>query len=636
MIAEGFTDPFRYIPHPLVTKAARIVMHKVSRLEECLKKGFEEGKMMGVLVVNVPADVSDFTDWLDEKKRIGFLCAFSGSVAGHGFIEGFVPPIFDLCAPEGYYRLREAEISTLNKRIHDVEESPALAELRAELDEAKGARDDEIGQMKARMAISKREREEIRCELSDPSRLAELVRESQFEKAELHRLKLSLSERISEIQGRLNAMLSEIRELKQHRAALSDELQKWIFEQYIVHDALGGTSTIWDIFTRQGLIPPGGTGDCAAPKLLNHAFINGLEPVAMGEFWYGTSSDTAVRVHGHFYPSCTSKCGPLLDFMMTGLFRKCGLEKLNPSHDKSWAPPVHEATGGLGFSRPPFRNSLKEQHIEVQDNDGAEPVVIYEDDRIAVVVKPAGMPSVPGLDGRVSVLEWLNSDERRSVFDQPVTYEAVHRLDMDTSGIMVFAKNAEAAVNLKRQFEMHTVRKTYMARLAPEACIMDSGFKLHEAVLPLNDGEKGRIEIPLSPDYDERPRQKADTAQGKAALTEYEVVSVNSDGTTDVLFHPITGRTHQLRVHSAHPLGLGRPILGDLLYGGYSIYSGQSAEQEAEQETEKETEKAHDIDSSYITHAYKARRLHLHALSITFRHPSSGEEVCFSSKHHCY
>ncbi len=594
MIAEGFTDPFRYIPHPLVTKAAGIVMHKVSRLEECLRKGFEEGKMMGVLVVNVPADVSDFTDWLDEKKRIGFLCAFSGSVAGHGFIEGFVPPIFDLCAPEGYYRLREAEISTLNKRIHDVEESPALAELRAELDEAKGARDDEIGQMKARMAISKREREEIRCELSDPSRLAELVRESQFEKAELHRLKLSWSERITEIQGRLQETLSEIKELKRQRAVLSDELQKWIFEQYIVHDALGGSSTIWDIFTRQGLIPPGGTGDCAAPKLLNHAFINGLEPVAMGEFWYGKSSDTAVRVHGHFYPSCTSKCGPLLDFMMTGLFRK----------------------------------SLKEQHIEVQGNDGAEPVVIYEDDRIAVVVKPAGMPSVPGLDGRVSVLEWLNSDERRSVFDQPVTYEAVHRLDMDTSGIMVFAKNAEAAVNLKRQFEMHTVRKTYMARLAPEACIMDSGFKLHEAVLPLNDGEKGRIEIPLSPDYDERPRQKADTAQGKAALTEYEVVSVNSDGTTDVLFHPITGRTHQLRVHSAHPLGLGRPILGDLLYGGYSIYSGQSAEQEAEQ--------AHDIDSSYITHAYEARRLHLHALSITFKHPSSGEEVCFSSKHHCY
>ncbi len=609
MIPKGFTDPFRYVPHPLVTKAAGIVMQRISRIEECLREGFEEGKMMGVLIVKVPADFSSFTDWIDEEKRIGFLCAFSGSVSGRGVIDGFVPPIFDLCAPGGYYRSREAEISALNKRILDMKESSLLAELREELNAAEGTRDEEIGLMKARIAISKRERDEVRCELSDPSRLAELVRESQFEKAELHRLKMSWAERIRETRCRLDDVLSEIRELKQHRAALSDKLQKWIFEQYLVHNASGESSTIWDIFAGQGLVPPGGTGDCAAPKLLNHAFINGFEPLAMGEFWYGKSPETAVRVHGHFYPSCTSKCGPLLKFMMTGLFLKSGR---------------------------PFRKSLKEQHLEVQDNDGSEPVVIYEDEWIVVVVKPAVMPSVPGLDGRRSVLEWLNSDERRSIFDQPVTYEAVHRLDMDTSGIMVFAKSAEAAVNLRRQFEMHTVRKTYMARLAPETCITDSGSRQPEAVLPLKDGEKGRIEIPLSPDYDERPRQKADKAHGKAALTEYEVVSVNSDGTSDVLFHPITGRTHQLRVHSAHPLGLGRPILGDLLYGGYSIYSGQSAWQEAEQETEQEAEQANDIDSRCIMHASEARRLHLHAFSITFRHPSSGEELSFSSRVHCY
>ena len=621
MIPKGFTDPFRYVPHPLVTKAAGIVMQRISRIEECLREGFEEGKMMGVLIVKVPADFSSFTDWIDEEKRIGFLCAFSGSVSGRGVIEGFVPPIFDLCAPGGYYRSREAEISALNKRIHDMEESSLLAELREELNAAEGTRDDEIGLLKARMAVSKRERDEARCELSDPSRLAELVRESQFEKAELHRLKVGWNEKISGIREQIQMHADEIETMKNKRSQMSDSLQKWIFRQYVVHNASGEVSTIWDVFAGQGLVPPGGTGDCAAPKILNHAFINGFEPVAMGEFWYGKSPETAVRVHGHFYPSCTSKCGPLLKFMMT-----------NYSHDKSWAPPVHEATGGHGFSRPPFRNSLKEQHHEVQGNDGAEPVVIYEDEWIVVVVKPAGMPSVPGLDGRLSVLEWLNSDERRSIFDQPVTYEAVHRLDMDTSGIMVFAKSAEAAVNLRRQFEMHTVRKTYLARLAPDSRFTDSGSRQPEAVLPLKDGEKGRIEIPLSTDYDERPRQKADKAHGKAALTEYEVVSVNSDGTSDVLFHPITGRTHQLRVHSAHPLGLGRPILGDLLYGGYSIYSGQSAWQEAEQEAEQ----ANDIDSRCIMHASEARRLHLHALCITFRHPASGEELCFSSRVHCY
>ncbi len=599
MIPKGFTDPFRYVPHPLVTKAAGIVMQRISRIEECLREGFEEGKMMGVLIVKVPADFSSFTDWIDEEKRIGFLCAFSGSVSGRGVIDGFVPPIFDLCAPGGYYRSREAEISALNKRILDMKESSLLAELREELNAAEGTRDEEIGLMKARIAISKRERDEVRCELSDPSRLAELVRESQFEKAELHRLKMSWAERIRETRCRLDDVLSEIRELKQHRAALSDKLQKWIFEQYLVHNASGESSTIWDIFAGQGLVPPGGTGDCAAPKLLNHAFINGFEPLAMGEFWYGKSPETAVRVHGHFYPSCTSKCGPLLKFMMTGLFLKSGR---------------------------PFRKSLKEQHLEVQDNDGSEPVVIYEDEWIVVVVKPAVMPSVPGLDGRRSVLEWLNSDERRSIFDQPVTYEAVHRLDMDTSGIMVFAKSAEAAVNLRRQFEMHTVRKTYMARLAPETCITDSGSRQPEAVLPLKDGEKGRIEIPLSPDYDERPRQKADKAHGKAALTEYEVLSVNNDGTADILFHPITGRTHQLRVHSAHPLGLGRPILGDLLYGGYSIHYDLPLVSEAGH--------THGPDSPHASEA--PRRLHLHALSITFRHPASGEELSFSSRVHCY
>ena len=611
MIPKGFTDPFRYVPHPLVTKAAGIVMQRISRIEECLREGFEEGKMMGVLIVKVPADFSSFTDWIDEEKRIGFLCAFSGSVSGRGVIDGFIPPIFDLCAPGGYYRSREAEISALNKRILDMKESSLLAELCEELNAAEGTRDDEIGLMKARIAISKRERDEARCELSDPSRLEALVRESQFEKAELHRLKVGWNEKISGIREQIQMHADEIETMKNKRSQMSDSLQKWIFRQYVVHNASGEVSTIWDVFAGQGLVPPGGTGDCAAPKLLNHAFINGFEPVAMGEFWYGKSPETAVRVHGHFYPSCTSKCGPLLKFMMTGLFLKSG---------------------------PHFRNSLKEQHFGIPGNDigtievpryghdGAEPVVIYEDEWIVVVVKPAVMPSVPGLDGRISVLEWLNSDERRSIFDQPVTYEAVHRLDMDTSGIMVFAKSAEAAVNLRRQFEMHTVRKTYLARLAPDSRFTDCGFRQPETVLPLKDGEKGRIEIPLSPDYDERPRQKADKAHGKAALTEYEVVSVNSDGTSDVLFHPITGRTHQLRVHSAHPFGLGRPILGDLLYGGYSIHYDLSLVSEAGH--------THGPDSPHASEA--PRRLHLHALSITFRHPSSGEELCFSSRVHCY
>jgi tRNA pseudouridine32 synthase/23S rRNA pseudouridine746 synthase len=320
---------------------------------------------------------------------------------------------------------------------------------------------------------------------------------------------------------------------------MSENLQNWIFRQYIVHNASGEKASIAEIFGQLGITPPGGTGECAAPKLLEYAYRNGLKPLAMGEFWYGKASGTAVRVHGHFYPSCTSKCGPLLGYMMNGLT--------------------------LGRSN---------------QSTGIEYNILFDDTDIIVAEKPSGMPSVPGLDGRVSLQELLEQSYGQTI-------HAVHRLDMDTSGVILFAKTPEAGVELRKQFEDHTIRKCYKARLAPATSVH---FSTH-------------ISLPLAADYDERPRQKVDFKQGKPALTEYEIVSENADGTTDVLFHPVTGRTHQLRVHSAHALGLSRPIVGDLLYGGYSI-----------------------SDTDFIP-----RRLHLHALSITFRHPRTGEELTFTS-----
>jgi tRNA pseudouridine32 synthase/23S rRNA pseudouridine746 synthase len=253
----------------------------------------------------------------------------------------------------------------------------------------------------------------------------------------------------------------------------------------------------------------------------------------MGEFWYGKSPETAVRTHGHFYPSCTSKCGPLLGFMLKGL----RIHKEGPQEDQS-------------------------------------PSIIHDDESLIVVEKPAGMPSVPGLDGRQSLQEWLG--------ERYEEIHAVHRLDMDTSGVMLFAKTQAAAIDLRRQFEEHSVCKTYRARLS--ACKST-----------LSKGNMGIIELSLSPDYDERPRQKVDPKHGKPAVTGYEVIEINEDGTIEISFHPVTGRTHQLRVHSAHTLGLGCPIVGDMLYGG-------------------------DIST----------RLHLHAYEIQFRHPSDGKSVCFT------
>lgn len=336
---------------------------------------------------------------------------------------------------------------------------------------------------------------------------------------------------------------AEISAAGQHEAAeMSRELQAWLFDRYRVHNALGEEASIMEIFAGRGLVPPGGTGECAGPKLLEHAFRSGLKPLAMGEFWYGASPSSEVRASGRFYPSCTGKCGPLLSWMMKGL-------DVAPN-------PLDE-----GFS------------------DGTEPQVIYEDESIIVVDKPAGMLSVPGRVKAPSLLEWL-----RERFGE---VHSCHRLDMDTSGLMVFARNAEAKTALELQFAGREVSKTYRARLV--AAPANSGRNMKK-------GAKGTIALPLMTDWDDRPRQMVDKVNGKKAITEYEVTEVLPGGEVEVLFTPLTGRTHQLRVHAAHKEGLGRPIKGDRLYG----------------------------DST-------GGRLWLHAVTLTFRHPSGGGTVTFSS-----
>ena len=528
-----FNDPFRYSPHPLVAGAAEEIMHMLegwSRMEPgCDEYEFErslaEGKMLGVLVVQ------------DKDGKTGHLAGFSGNVNGLSSFDGFVPPIFDLLAPDGHFKQKEAELIELNHLISSLESSDEISAQKALLAEMEADRDRELNEMRAEMALSKIRRDEIRSETHDSTDYEELIRQSQFQKAELRRKKLTWEERINASRTVISSHSERIAALKHDRASRSEELQKWIFNRYIVTNAKGTQASISEIFASQGLTPPGGTGECAAPKLLNHAFKNGLTPVAMGEFWYGRSPETAVRTHGHFYPSCTSKCGPLLGFMLDG----------------------------LSLSRD------TEEYGEIY-----KPEILYDDRYLTVVQKVSGIPSVPGLDGRISLQEVLSNLYGTEI-------HAVHRLDMDTSGVIIYAKDSQSATSLQRQFEERTVEKTYVARLSPQ------GNNRFVTPVTLNEGSSGTISLPLSPDYDERPRQRTDMSQGKPAVTSYKVTGINPDGTTDIVFRPQTGRTHQLRVHSAHILGLGRPIVGDLLYGGAT-----------------------------------ASRLHLHALSISFIHPATG------------
>ncbi|MDO5322337.1 MAG: RluA family pseudouridine synthase [Bacteroidia bacterium] len=390
---QKFTYPFCYIPSEEVRAAAESLVERLGG------SVFSEGKMMGVLITDK-----------------GPLYGFSGLAGGAAVVPGFVPPIFDLTAPDGYFKLREAEISAM----------PGGPE----------------------------------------------------------------------------------------KAAASKELQDWIFTQYRVHNALGQELSIKEIFALRGLVPPGGTGECAAPKLLEYAYRNGLKPIAMGEFWYGASPASEVREQGRFYPSCTGKCGPLLTWMMQGL-------DVEP-------------------------NPLDKEFTALE-----EPEVLYSDDTIIIVNKPAGMLSVPGRTKAVSLLEWLQSR-----FGE---VHSCHRLDMDTSGVMVFARSLEAKICLELQFAGHEVKKTYRARLcAPSGAVGSRD---------LRPGTHGTIALPLSLDYYDRPRQMVDYEHGKQAITEYEVLEALPDGELEVRFTPLTGRTHQLRVHAAHKAGIGRPIKGDRLYG---------------------------------------------------------------------
>ena len=324
----------------------------------------------------------------------------------------------------------------------------------------------------------------------------------------------------------------------------SQQFQRWLFERYVVFNGRGESRSVLDIFADRGLVPPSGTGDCAAPKLLQYAYRNGLRPLSIGEFWYGAPPQKEVRRSGAFYPACTGKCGPLLAYMLQGI----EVEPNPLETDALW-------------------------RLEV-------PVIRFEDETLLVVEKPAGMLSVPGRSQRRSLAGWLASTCGREVYP-------CHRLDMDTSGLMVYAKDVATQSALQQQFENRQVSKGYLARLVPGRPV---------------DPKTGTISLPLSADYYDRPRQRVDPEAGKPAVTGYELLEESPDGTALVRLVPHTGRTHQLRVHCAHERGLGRPIVGDRLYGG--IKAG----------------------------ADLSDRLMLHASFLSFRHPATGGRMTFRSE----
>ena len=498
-IPRRFNNPFYYSPHPLCLKAANEVRSLLAS-DEALFAEARKGKMFGVLVVQSPVG------------EIGFLTAFSGLLFGNNRYEGFVPPVYDMQSPDGYFKQEEARISAINVSIKDLENSNEyLAAVEALMLEKESA-DKALAEMSALFKANKEERRRRRdAGVLSAEEEALLIRQSQFEKAELKRVRRQWDVVIAEKEAIVSLFKDRVKEMAAERRSRSIALQHWLFEQFQVLDANGSRKSLLSIFDeRLSALPPAGAGECAGPKLLHYAYENSYKPLAMAEFWVGESPVGEVRRDGCFYGACKSKCEPILGHMLQGLdVEESALEK-----------------GG--------------------DISGIE--VIYEDDYIVVVNKPSGVLSVPGIVGGMSVQQWLRYEYLHSN-----NLFVAHRLDMATSGILVAAKSMDVYKALQQQFAERGVKKCYTALL--------------EGVPSKSEGV---IELPLAADYMNRPRQKVDYENGKPAVTHYKVLRTgqyNGKECTLVSFVPVTGRTHQLRVHAASNSGLGCPIVGDALYG---------------------------------------------------------------------
>lgn len=537
-LPKKFTYPFYYEPHQLSILAAKELQEELAT-NPVITPFFDKnspdylfsGKMFGVLIVK------------NKAGELGYFTAFSGKLGPLSHLEGFVPAVFDIWDKEGFFIKDGAILTTINNRIEELEADNTYQEAKELL--AKQLKEEEtaISDRKAEVKRLKNERKAARNEqiaiLSDEEFTAfndDLIKQSLRDKHELRVLTTYWQEQIAQTKEVIDSFENVIKDLKEERKQKSNALQTKLFEHYRFLNNRGEQRDLLDIFEETPIQPPAAAGDCAAPKLLQYAYLNGYSPIAMAEFWWGESPKSEIRKHQHYYPACRGKCEPILGHMLQGLEVDDNPLLLNPALNK----PLE---------------------------------IVFEDEYFAIVNKPEEFLSVPGIFIHDSVQERMKL--RYPKASGPLI---VHRLDMATSGILIIAKDKDSHKALQSQFIRKKVEKRYVALLDGDVT-----------------GDEGLIDLPLRVDLDDRPRQMVCFEYGKYAQTRWEVIE-RKEGKTKVYFYPITGRTHQLRVHASHPMGLNTPIIGDDLYGT------------------------------------KANRLHLHANKITFKHPKTQETVSFEVK----
>jgi tRNA pseudouridine32 synthase/23S rRNA pseudouridine746 synthase len=535
-LPDRFTFPFYYEPHILSEIAVKELQYYLENQTDFehnfglnnSKKSLAIGKMFGVLVVE------------NKQGEIGYINAVSGKLANTNTHKLFVPPIYDMLTPNSFFINEEQILNKLNEEIDALESNPAFIELKQRYRVTNKKAKTDINQKKTELKTAKEkrkvQREKAALTLSNEDYAdleKKLAKESLESKYFYNNVNRYWQYTLEAIKKELSTFTEKINLLKNKRKKKSIALQEFLFEQYQFLNKEKESKNLSDLFKHTNQIPPAGSGECAAPKLLQHAFKHNLRPIAMAEFWWGTSPKKEIRKHKQYYPACQGKCKPILAHMLSGITMDTNPMLQNPAI-------------------------------------GKELEYLYEDEDLIVINKPEEFLSVPGIHIQDSVYTRIKQQVKN--ISGPII---VHRLDMSTSGLLVVAKNKNAHKELQSQFINKTVEKRYTALL--------------DGVI---EKDKGIISLPLRVNLDDRPRQLVCFEHGKKAKTKWEVRE-RKEGKTKIHFYPISGRTHQLRVHAAHQAGLNTSIIGDDLYGK------------------------------------KANRLHLHADTLTFTHPTSKRRMTF-------
>lgn len=536
-LPEKFDYPFYYEPTEIAKQACKELKKYLETQTDFEHNfGLENdlsstpiGKMFGVLVVR------------NKKNEVGYLAAVSGKLANTNQHKLFVPPVFDMLNKNGFFLEQEERLNEINRILESLENNQNYLQLKEDFLQFEINSKLKIEEGKQLLKSNKKDRKSQRKTISPTLSQDELhffeedlVKQSLRDKYEFRVLNEKLDAEKQLLLNKINVFENEINSLKEERKIKSNSLQYQLFNQYQFLNKFKQEKGLLDIFsTTVFQQPAAAAGECAAPKLLQYAFQNDLEPICMAEFWWGDSPKSEVRKHGQFYPACTGKCEPILGHMLQGI-------ELN-------------------------ENLLLKQNSTVEELE-----ILYQDNDLVVINKPEEFLSVPGIEIKDSV--YLRIKHQFPLATGPLI---VHRLDMATSGILVLALNKDSHKALQQQFIKRKVKKRYIA-------LLDGNI----------ENDEGTINLPLRADLDDRPRQMVCEEHGKLAKTEYKVIK-RKDNKTLVHFYPITGRTHQLRMHASHILGLNSPIVGDDLYGT------------------------------------KANRLHLHAEHLEITHPKTKELMKF-------